>query len=228
MPKVLIVATPESAPELGRTVLWRSDIERIFSPDPDLAFEAARSQLPNLVVLEAPDVEAALDWIHRLRADDVGRSLPVAVVSRTASRWEQERLRRGGANEVLAGDVDPFAWDARLESLLNVPRRREVRVPVRFGVWSRFSPETEAAQGLVVNISVRGMLVQPAEPVDVGARLDLAFRLPRSTEDLKAVGQVVREAAPFEGRPRYGLEFLILRGVTRDRIATFVQEEERR
>jgi DNA-binding response OmpR family regulator len=228
MPKVLIVATPESAPELGRTVLWRSDIERVFAPDPVLAFDVARSQLPNLVLLEVPDVDSALDWIHRLRADDAGRSLPVAVVSRTASRWDQERLRRGGANEVLAGDVDPFVWDARLESLLNVPRRREVRVPVRFGVWSRFAPETEAAQGLVVNISVRGMLVQPAEPVQVGARLDLAFRLPRSTEDLKAVGQVVREASAFEGRPRYGLEFLILRGDARERIATFVQEEERR
>jgi len=224
MPKVLIVASPEAAPELGKTVLWRSDIERIFAPDPEAAFEEARSQLPNLVLLEVSKVEAALEWIHRLRSDDASRGLPVAVVSRSASRPDQERLRRGGFNEVLTGEPDPFVWDARLERLLSVPRRRDLRVPVRFGVWSRLPADPEPLEALAVNVSARGLLLETTEPLDVGARLDMVFRLPRGEDELRVVAQVVREAAPCEGRLRYGAEFLILRGDARRRLAAFVEE----
>jgi DNA-binding response OmpR family regulator len=224
MPKVLIVASRNAAPELGKTVLWRSDIERVFAPDPEAGFEVARSQLPNLVLLEATKVEAALDWIHRLRSDDASRTLPVAVLSRSASRPEEERLRRGGFNEVLSGEPDPFAWDARLERLLSVPRRRDVRVPVKFGVWTLVPAEPERHEALAVNVSARGILLETAEPLDVGARLDMTFCLPRQSEELSAVAQVVREAAPCEGRLRYGAEFLILRGDARRRLAAFVEE----
>lgn len=228
MPKVLIVAGADLTPELGRTVLWRSDIERVFAPDREAGFEAARMLRPSLVILDDTDGRATVSFICRLRADPVVQRLSVAVLSRSQSLSlaEEEAFRRAGANLVLSGEVDPLLWDDRLEELLSVPRRREVRVPVRLEVWSRLAAD-HPVEGLSLNISVRGMLLETAEPLDVGTKLDLGFRLPGESQELRVVGQVVREAEPVEERPRSGIEFLILRGGARERIREFVEAETR-
>lgn len=229
MPKVLIVSTTDLTPELGRTVLWRADIDRVLFATPDAGLQAARSSPPSLTIVAGDDVAAAAAFIERLRADPATRRTSVAVLScaRNLSLLSEEILRQAGANVVLSGQVDPLLWDARLEELLNVPRRCEARVPVHVEVWSRFSAERPSS-GWCVNLSVRGMLLETVEPMDIGTKLDLSFRLPEDDEQLRAVGQVVREAAAVEGRPQSGLEFLILRGNARDRIRAFVDAQSKR
>ena len=223
MPRVLIVAADDLTPELGRTVLWRSDIERVFAPSLARAFELTASRPPDLLLLDGGDREATLAFVQRLRDMAGTRRASVAVLTRSVSAAEDEELRRAGANLVLGGHVDPNLWDARLEELLAVPRRREARIKVRFEVWSRFEPDSVPIEALALNISLRGMLLQTPEPVDIGTQLDLAFALPGAEEELRAVGQVVREGQPIEGRPCSGLEFLILRGDARANIRAFVE-----
>jgi hypothetical protein len=46
MPKVLIVAGPELIARLERTVVWRSDVERLFAADLAAAFPTACEALP--------------------------------------------------------------------------------------------------------------------------------------------------------------------------------------
>jgi hypothetical protein len=230
MPRVLIVAATDLGPELGRTVLWRSDIDRVFTPTHAGGLDAARSLLPHLVLLDDTDPPATRALIIKLRDDPAVRRVSIAVLSRARalSLPEEEALRRAGANLVLSGEVEPTLWDDRLDELLNVPRRREVRVPVRFTVWSRLGPTDPPVEGLALNLSVRGMLLESDQPLDVGTRLDLGFRLPPSGEDMKVVGQVVRESLSQAGKPHSGVEFLILRGDARERIRDFVENEARR
>jgi CheY-like chemotaxis protein len=221
MPKVLIAAAAERFPALGRTLLWRSDVEKTFVDDAEAALEAARSLQPNLVLLDGSRPQAALDFIHRLRSDGAVRRLPIAVAG-VESRTQQDALRREGADEVLSDGQDPFQWDARLERLLAVPPRRELRVPVRLRIWCRAEPGGSLQEGLAINVSIRGMLLETGQAFEVGSKLELEFRLPRDEEALGGVAQVVREAQPFEGRRRYGLEFQLLRGAARQRIAAFL------
>lgn len=222
MPKVLVVATADLSPELGETVLWSGGVDRVFSAPGDSALEAARRERPNVVVLDGADPQGALSFIQRLRADALARCTSVAVLSRSMSLRDEEGLRRAGANVVFSGRVDPFLWDRRLETLLNVPPRRDARFPVVVDPWSHFTPDTDPLPGWAVNISVRGVLLETTESLDVGTKLDLRFSLPPDTTDLRTVGQVVREAAPFGEHPRSGIEFLILLGEARDRIGWFV------
>jgi len=225
MPKVLIVAPKDLTPELGRTVLWRSDIERLFAADLDSGLCLARSVLPNLIVLDGVDSEGTRMFLLAIRADSAARKISLAVLGRTSSAQDEEALRRSGANLVLSGQVDPFLWDTRLEELLNVPTRRELRLPLQFQVWSRFAPNEPPLEALALNISVRGMLVETSEPLEVGTKLDLTFTLPGQEAPLRAVGQVIREALPHEGRSRSGIEFLILRGDARSRVVNFIEVE---
>ena len=68
-----------------------------------------------------------------------------------------------------------------------------------------------------------GILLETGEGLDVGTKLDLRFSLPTDIHAVRAVGQVVREAPPLGDHARSGVEFLILLGQARDRIAWFVE-----
>lgn len=229
MPKVLIVSSVDLAPELGKTILWRSDIERVFAPNAH-GLEAARSVLPRLVVLEETDLASALSFIKGLRGDEATRSVSLVVLSRATSLSlsEEESLRDAGANVVLAGEADPAIWDSRLEELLSVPRRLEARIPVRFEVWSHLAPEGDAVEAAAINISVRGILIESAEPLDWGTKLEVSLKLPGMATEMRVVGQVVREEETSDGRFRSGIEFLIPRGEALDTIRAFVESETRR
>jgi len=225
MTKVLIVAGSELTAVLERTVVWRSDVQRLFAPDLAGAFEAACSALPKLVILDGAPQDQVLEILRRFRADGLTRKMSLAVLRRSATVPEVESLRRAGANVVFAGDALPYLWDAWLEELLEVPRRRVVRVPLRLDVWSRSEATEEPLLGSIVDISVKGMLLETAEPIEVGTKLDLSFRLPEDPTDLRVVAQVIRQEAGEEGRTRAGVEFVIVRAVVRERIRAFVEGE---
>jgi PAS domain S-box-containing protein len=222
VPAVLIVAPSDLASELGRTVLWRSGIERAFAGDPQTGFETARSLAPSLVVLDASTVEEAVAFVRRLREDPETRPTAIAVLSH--SHDDEDRLREAGANVVLPGPVDPSLWDNRLQELLSVPPRLEARIPVRLQAWyTGFVSGREVVQGATVNLSVRGALLETADPLEVGSKLDMTFRLPGSDADVKVVGQVAREAESSHGHPRSAVKFLVLRDDARQRLREFVE-----
>lgn len=222
MPKVLVVASADLSPELGDTVLWRRGVDRVVTRAWDAGLEAARRERPNMVIVDGAVPSETIAFLRRLRADTTARGTSVAVLSRSSSLLDEEALRHAGANLVFSGRVDPFLWDRRLEVLLNVPRRREARFPVLVDAWSRFGPETDPLPGWALNISVRGILLETGEILDVGTKLDLRFSLPTDIHAVRAVGQVVREADPLGEHARSGVEFLILLGQARDRISWFV------
>jgi CheY-like chemotaxis protein len=221
MPKVLLVASADLSPELGDTAIFGKNIERVGAV-PQEALEAARRERPNLVVLDGDDSLTVLPLVRRLRGDPVARNTSIAVLSRSASLVDEQAFRQAGANLVLGGRVDPFIWNRRLEVLMFVPPRRETRFPVTLDQWTRFAPETDPVAAWALNISVRGVLVETSDPVDLGTKVELRFALPADAEEMRAVGHVVREAGPVGDRSRAGVEFLILFGQARERIAWFV------
>jgi diguanylate cyclase (GGDEF)-like protein/PAS domain S-box-containing protein len=218
MPRVLIISASDLRSDLGRTVLWRSDIERAFAPDIERAIESMRVEMPNLVVLDTALADAA-GAIRRLREDPDTRPSAIAALSHHAFLGDAEILRAAGANVVIPADVDPVVWDARLDELLKVPRRREARIPVRLETWSRVSEGGDVVEGSALNISVNGLLFESPIPLEVGTKLDLRFSLPGYDGELQALGEVVRQDA----RPRSGIKFLVLRGEAREVIRRFVE-----
>jgi CheY-like chemotaxis protein len=222
MPRVLIAAPPDLIAELDRSILRRSGVERVLALHPDHAFEAVRTSRPDMVILGETEGADTCALLRRLRSDSTTRKVAVAVISRKApSQNEEAELRRAGANVVLTGEMVPEMSDESIDQLLDVPLRRELKAPVRFVVWSHVGPDGPALEGQSLNVSVRGLLLQTPEPVEIGSKLELSFKLPGDLEDVQAVGKVVREH-PWGGGLQVGVEFLILRGTGRDRIRAWV------
>lgn len=221
VPRVLIVSPADLTPVLGRTVLWRHGIERVFAQDAAAGIDTARRLVPNLVVVDA-GLEQAGDLLRTLRAEGATRRISLAAIAAADAEGD---LRRSGANLVLPAPVDPVAWDQRLEELLDVPPRREARLHASFDVWCRSDPSREAQEAVVLNMSVRGMLVETSETLPVGSTVDLRLSLPGDAEPVTLIGLVVRTTAVEAGRCRSGVQFLILRDPVRERIRSYIEAE---
>lgn len=220
-PRVLIVAARDLTPQLGDTVLWRSDIERVFSPSPEAALETLPTLGARLVVMDTESPNGALRFVEDLRRDPLTRSVSIAVLGRTLTLMDEDALRVAGANLVLSGRVEPSVWDGRLDELLRVPRRREVRVPVLCEAWSSIGTEPPL-EGWALNLSVRGALVEMEVPLDLGTSIAMTLQLPGAGSEVKSVARVVREAGGSEGRFWSGVEFLILRGDGREVLQQYI------
>src|SRR5712691_3612330 len=227
MPKLLVVSPVDLGPELGRTVLWRPSVERFVAADGPAAMELARRAGASLIVVDGFDPPGATDLIRRLRADSHTRPTAIAVLSRSPSLADEASFRHAGANVVFAGVVHPELWDARLQELLNVPRRLEARIPVRLATWSRATPEAAPVEGLTMNISINGILLQTRARLGVGTKIDLSFTLPEQRHEVQVLGQIMRETTGGPERWLSGVKFLILRGDARERIAGFIEASVR-
>src|SRR4051812_33360815 len=96
--RVLIISPVDLTERLGRTVLWRQDIERVFAADADLGFDLARAQSPNLTVIDAGSLPGASRLIERLRAEETTRRLSLVAIAGTHRDSREEALRPLGAN----------------------------------------------------------------------------------------------------------------------------------
>jgi CheY-like chemotaxis protein len=222
MPRVLIAAPLALVAELDRAILKKSGVERVLALHPEHAFEAIRNSRPDLVILGETDGKDTCALVRQIRTDTATRNVTLAVISRVPpSQAEEAELRRAGANVVLSGNMVPDMSEESIDHLLDVPVRREAGMPVRFVVWSHVGPDNAPLEGLGINVSIRGLLLHTPEPVDVGSKLELTFRLPDDEMEIRAVGKAVREH-PWRDGKQIGVEFLILRDAARDRIRAYV------
>jgi diguanylate cyclase (GGDEF)-like protein/PAS domain S-box-containing protein len=187
-------------------------------------FEAVRTTQPSLVVVDALDLDATVHFVRWLRQDPATRPTAIAILDPDWTVAGERALRDAGANMVLATPVDSTLWNARLDELLSVPRRRAARITVRIRTWSRLPGEMADMPGLALNISVRGVLLECERRLEIGTRLDVSFVLPGDDRELSVLGEVVRQAGSLEEHHRYGVKFAVLRDDAQRRIAAFVDE----
>lgn len=229
MQTVLVVSPDDLRPDLAKTVLGRSNVEYVLARDSEAGIEAVRTHRPQLAIVALGDQDAAEGFVRRIREDKITRGVALVVMLPWVLPAGEESLRRAGASAVLGGRVDPFLWNEPLERLLHVAVRRETKLPVRFWVWFRFSNEERATRGLALNVSVRGMLLEAEQPVDVesGTRVEVEFAFPGREQTLSVIASVVRDAGEQAGRRRFGIEFLDPPSSLRDRIEAFVEGSAR-
>lgn len=217
MPSVLICAPDPLTDELHRSLLWREGIERYLANRFEDALAMAVAARPNLVVVDR-DLPRALRLVEDLRKEPSTRGLSIVVLARGDLDPDELRFIEAGANAILRLPAGP-EWDERLSRLLQVPRRRAVRMPVRLEFEGRSERPVETVWGAVLDVSLTGMRVECRAELGIGADLDFSFRLARGSEPIVGCGRVVRRASTGG----YGVEFYGLEGDGKERIRRFVE-----
>jgi CheY-like chemotaxis protein len=210
----LVCSQDELEPDLSGTLLWRRDIERHFARRLEEARMLALAARPSVVLVDR-DLPQSAVLIAQLRQDPATRGLSIAVLSRGDFDPGEVELLEAGANAILRLPPGPD-WDARLLSLLQVPVRREIRIPVQFAVEA--AAGGPAVPALALNISAHGMLMESHARLTVGDELQMCFELPEPVAVVTGRARVVRQAAATQ----HGVAFLSLDGDGRARVESFV------
>jgi DNA-binding response OmpR family regulator len=215
MPLVLICSQSNLERDLAGTPLWRADVERHLASRPDEARMLAVAARPDLVAVDR-DLPGAAALIAALRADPVSRRASIVVLARGDHDPLELEMLESGANAVLRLPPGPD-WERRLRELLAVPLRRQARLAVNLqveGVRAGGVP----VEGVALDLSQTGMLLEVRAPLHPGDDLDLRFHTPPS-DLIEARARVVRQASPV----RFGVQFAGLGSGERERIRRFVE-----
>jgi CheY-like chemotaxis protein len=218
MAAALICSQEDLQPELGHTLLWRTGIERHIATRLEEARMMAVAAKPDIVVVDR-DLPRADELIAGLREDPATRRLSIAIVARGDMDPAELELLEAGANAILRLPPGPD-WDDRLVRLLDVPVRREARLPVEFGVDTLGTGVAERFPAQALNLSRSGILIETSTELGIGDELELEF--PLDGETVAGRGRVVRHGAPHF----FGVQFAPLPEWAAQRIERFVGAAE--
>ena len=216
MIRAAIAASSDLSRELGQTVLFRSNVERIrVAGAVDVRRLADEGRLDVVVVDSAlPDANRL---VAALRQDPVTRATPIVALGRWELGFDQLGLLEVGANAILP--LPPGRdWDDRLMRLIHVPVRRAARFAVDMAIEGGLnSGLTFTAR--VLNLSVHGLLLESPHPLEIGEDLKFSFLMPGVSAVICGTGTVIRDA----GADRFGLELTHVDGDGRVRIKRYVE-----
>jgi DNA-binding response OmpR family regulator len=216
MPIALICSPSTLEAELSETAVWREGLTRHVVRTADEALKKAAAVQADIVLVDR-DMAGADRIVSAVRRDPLTRRSSIVIIARGDMDHIEVELLEAGANAILRLPVSPD-WDERLTRLIEVPVRREMRVPVRFEMEARSGDGVESQTATVLNISVSGILIDSGFPLRMGDDLDVSFQLPDSEVVIRGTGRVVRQS----GRTQFGLEFYGLEGEGRDLIAAYI------
>jgi DNA-binding response OmpR family regulator len=203
--------------ELGKTVLWRNNVERRLARNLDQAEAQAAAERPDVILVDGRLDEAA-SLVKGLRHHPVTRTVSIVAIGNDDLGSSDLELLQNGANAILHLPSNP-EWDDRLYRLIHVPVRRSTRFNVHLQMDAWFGPEGATFPGQALNLSVNGMLFTVERVFRVGDDVHFAFQLPELPGIIEGSGTVTRLA----GARQYGLELTHVKGDGRQRIRAFVE-----
>jgi CheY-like chemotaxis protein len=200
MAVVLICANRSLDRELQGTVLFRSGIEREIVRSVAEAQTRLNAGRVALLCLHR-NVTGIENLIRNLRKSPTLKRTSIVVFSEDDFDPSEVEVLEAGANAILRlppGDD----FDDRLGKLIDVPFRRDVRIPVRLQVAAT-SGFGATVPVLGLNLSSSGILVESNHPLNMGDEVSVAFRFEETGEIFSATAHITRTAGPN----RYGATF---------------------
>jgi CheY-like chemotaxis protein len=214
--RAAVAAPSDLARELGGTVLFRSNVERIVVSGVEEVRRLADEGRLDVVVVDSA-LPGAAGLVAALRQDPVTRSTAIVALGRWEFGFDHLDLLEAGANAILP--LPPgHDWDDRLMRLVHVPVRRGTRFPVDLAIDGGLASGLRFT-GRALNLSVHGLLLECAQPLQVGDDLRLSFAVPGGEALIRGTGTVVRAPAP----DRFGVELTHVDGDGRVRIKRYVE-----
>ena len=222
---VLIVSENSAEPVLDSPFLHQPDIRLITSYPDDEGLRLARRERPSLIIeeLDACNGEA-LEFCEKLRAHRSTRSIPLIVVTSSSNR---ERAERARADALLEKPLRRRELYEAVCRFLSLPRRRVDRIitNLRFTFWV----DDHRYQAFSRDVSEQGAFLKTDRVPGLGQRIELRFRLPGCSSEVRCVG-VVRNTTCGEHHQLggVGVEFREMSEADQERLETFIESQVQR
>jgi CheY-like chemotaxis protein len=218
---ILVVSPQGEAALFPETVLDRRSALVAVSHTGSTALETIQNGEIRLAIFseDLGDMTAA-EFCRQVRGDESTRSTSLLFVGDRKDGTQMIDLCMSfGCNDVVLRPFTPQEFDAKVQRLMRIPLRRELRTLTRVEVSSE--REGHVILGHSVNISASGMLLEIDRVLPPEARVRLHFYLHGERAPIRPLASVIR--ADFSGGfPRYGMRFDDIDDSSRDRIIRFV------
>ncbi len=128
MARVLIVDDNLLNLELASDVLELSGMEVATASSGEEGIEKAKIWRPDLVLMDLRMPEmSGLEAMQALRRDDATADIPVAVLTASAMKGDEERLLESGFSAYLQKPIDPSCFAEQVSRLLQSRSGKDVR-----------------------------------------------------------------------------------------------------
>lgn len=219
--QILVVSTVDVAALFPDSMLSRRNPLIASVRTAGEALRMIRESVPQLVIFDFDLGEMdAPEFCRRVRTNDDLRHTSLLFIAKSGmDTSEVDLCMAAGCNDILLRPFCPDELDRKVQKLVAVPHRRELRTLTKVEVSSERSGHF--VLGHSVNISSSGMLLELDHVLPPEAQVRLQFYLHGERAPLCPIASVVR--ADFSGGfPRYGMKFDEIDEPSRDRIARFV------
>lgn len=217
-PKILLVDDTRMLLEIGKSFLADSPVQVFTAQNGEEALEIINSELPDLVVLDQnmPRMNG-VTCCAAIRKNPATHTIPVLMISSTASKADRDAFAQAGCNGFLAKPLDRQQFLETVREFLPAIERRGARVPCRSAVAMEISGALFS--GVTEDISAGGVYVATDHKGEVGDRISLCFSLPGKSDNplITARGRIAwvnsaRNRVNRELPVGFGVEFLEITG----------------
>ena len=199
MAVVLICSSRSLDGDLQDTVLFRSGIERVQVRS--VAEVQSRLAAGPVALLCIHRTVAGIEGLIKTLRRSPLKRISIVVLSEDDFDPSEIELLEAGANAILRlPTADDF--DERVGRLIEVPSRKDVRLPVRLQVVAS-SGFGSTVPVLAQNLSATGILLESNHQLNMGDEVSLTLRFEESRELFSANAHITRTAGPN----RYGARF---------------------
>jgi CheY-like chemotaxis protein len=215
--RAVVVSASDLTSELGGTVLFRHNVERLRASGAEEVRMAADGGRRLDVVVVDTAMPGAAAIVAALRQDPITRPIAIVALGRSEFGFDHLDLLEAGANAILP--LPPgHDWDDRLMRLIHVPVRRATRFAVDVALEGGLRNGIPFT-GRALNLSVHGLLLECRQPLQVGEDLRFSFEMPGAREGVRGTGTVVRAASARH----FGVELTHVEADGRVRIKRYVE-----
>lgn len=218
--KVLVVEDDPITCELIQEVLSSAEIEAHALTDSSQAATRLQENKFDAAFLDVrmppPD---GLELARQIRASGLNQKTVIVMITGEEDRRLMARAFQVGANFFLFKPVDRQVL-LRLIRVTQGPIERERRRFTRVGISRRVSMELgeDRLQGMTLDLSVNGMLVQASRVFPAGSVLQVTLELDPRKPALHATARVVR----LVGKDRMGLQLENVRLAESEKLQEFL------
>jgi hypothetical protein len=217
MLRVIVWSSEDLSRLLANTFLGRTGVDRFKAKSLDEVRKLTQAVGPQLILIDR-DLPHVARVVGELRADPLTQSRSLAVLAFGDFQPLEIELLDAGVNAILRLPPDS-GWDDRLQRLLRVASRQEVRLPIRLAIEAGIGAEVFGdASARSINVSANGMLLETALPLRLGQHLSFAFQIEGGAR-VTGRGRVVREA----GSSQFGVDFVDLNEDGREAVRWLVR-----
>jgi CheY-like chemotaxis protein len=218
--RILVVDDDATVCELIQEVLSSAEMEPFTLTDSSQAAKRLAQEKFDAVFLDVrmppPD---GIELTRQIRASGLNQKTVIVMITGEEHQQILTRAFQAGANFFLFKPVDRQAL-LRLIRVTQGPIERERRRFTRVNISRKVSMELggDRMQGMTLDLSVNGMLVQASRLLPVGSLVQISLELDPRKPALCAAARVVR----LVGEDRMGLQLENVRPPESERLQEFL------